>query len=66
MDLKVARCTPRNIRNHMPSAAVKIVNIVKVVEADHCPDELEFMNALKGMTELKVVRLAGDGKCGGG
>ena len=50
----------------MPSAAVKIVNIVKVVEADHRPDELEFMNALKGMTELKVVRLAGDGKCGGG
>ena len=41
---------------------------VKVVEADHRPDELEFMNALKGMTELKVwVCLgAGDGRRGGG
>lgn len=36
---------------------------LKVVEADHCPDELEFMNALKGMTELKTVpQIFVDGK----
>lgn len=36
---------------------------LKVVEADHRPDELEFMNALKGMTELKTVpQIFVDGK----
>eukprot|EP00435_Cladocopium_sp_Y103_P008012 s4674_g2.t1 len=36
---------------------------LKVVEADQRPDELEFMNALKGMTELKTVpQIFVDGK----
>ncbi|CAK9065115.1 Thioredoxin reductase SEP1 (EhSEP1) [Durusdinium trenchii] len=39
------------------------VKDLKVVEADHRRDELEFMNTLKGMTELKTVpQIFVDGK----
>ena len=55
MDLKAVRWETVSRTWETPCISRFVVSFSdQVVEADHRSDELEFMNTLKGMTELKV------------